>query len=72
MAYRDVDMKGSVGFFATRLQIPSFTKGKPQLTALVIETQRSLAILRILTDRVIDTIRRSTQFLDTVFLRSIV
>ena len=40
------------------LQIPSFTKGKPQLSPLDIETTRSLANVRIHVERVIGTVHQ--------------
>jgi len=50
--------KDSVGLYAARLQIPSFTKGKPQLSVLDIETTRSLANVRIHVERVIGAVRQ--------------
>ena len=47
-----------MGLYAARLQIPSFTKGKPQLSALDIETTRSLANVRIHVERVIGAVRQ--------------
>ena len=58
LADRGFDIEDSVGLYAARLQIPSFTKGKPQLSALDIETTRSLANVRIHVERVIGTIRQ--------------
>ena len=55
---RDFDIEDSVGLYAAGLQISSFTKGKPQLSALDIETTRSLANVRIHVERVIGTIRQ--------------
>ena len=43
LADRGFNIEESVGLYAASLQIPSFTKGKPQLSALDIETTRSLA-----------------------------
>ena len=34
LADRGFDIEDSVGLYAARLQIPSFTKGKPQLSSL--------------------------------------
>ena len=58
LADRGFDIEDSVGLYAARLPIPSFTKGKPQLSALDIETTRSLANVRIHVERVIVTIRQ--------------
>ena len=58
LADRGFDIEDSVGLHAARLQIPSFTKGKPQLSPLDIETTRSLANVRIHVERVIGTVRQ--------------
>ena len=58
LADRAFDIEDSVGLYAARLQIPSFTKGKPQLSVLDIETTRSLANVRIHRERVIGTIHQ--------------
>ena len=58
MTDRGFDIEDSVGLYAARLQIPSFTKGKPQLSPLDIETTRSLANVRIHVERVIGTVRQ--------------
>ena len=58
LADRGLDIEDSVGLYPARLQIPSFTKGKPQLSALDIETTWSLANVRIHVERVIGTIRQ--------------
>ena len=57
LADRGFNIEESVGLYAARLQIPSFTKGKPQLSALDIETTRSLANVRIHVERVIGAVR---------------
>ena len=58
LAGRGFDIEDSVGLYAAGLQISSFTKGKPQPSALDIETTRSLANVRIHVERVIGTIRQ--------------
>ena len=58
MADRGFDIEDSVGLYAACLQIPSFTKGKPQLSPLDIETTRSLANVRIHVERVIGTVHQ--------------
>lgn len=58
LADRGFDIEDSVGLYAARLQIPSFTKGKPQLSVLDIETTRSLANVRIHVERVIGAVRQ--------------
>ena len=54
MADRGFDTEDSVGLYAVCLQVPSFTK--PQLSALDIETTRSLANVRIHVKRVIGAV----------------
>ena len=58
LADRGFNIEDSVGLYAACLQIPSFTKGKPQLSPLDIETTRSLANVRIHVERVIGTVRQ--------------
>ena len=58
LADRGFNIEESVSLYAARLQIPSFTKGKPQLSALDIETTRSLANVRIHVERVIGAVRQ--------------
>ena len=58
MADRGFDIEDSVGLYAACLQIPSFTKGKPQLSPLDIETTRSLANVGIHVERVMGTVRQ--------------
>lgn len=58
LADRGFEIEDSVGLYAARLQIPSFTKGKLQLSVLDIETTRSLANVRIHVERVIGAVRQ--------------
>ena len=58
MADRGFDIEESVGLYAARLGIPTFTKGKPQLSPLDVETTRTLANVRIHVERVIGSVRQ--------------
>ena len=58
LADRGFDIEDTVGLYAARIQIPSFTKGKPQLSALDIETTRSPANVRIHVERVIGAVHQ--------------
>ena len=58
LADRGFDIHDSCGLYAARLKIPSFTKGKPQLSPLEIETTRALANVRIHVERVIGCVRQ--------------
>lgn len=58
LADRGFDIHDSVGLYCARLKIPSFTKGKPQLSALDIETTRTIANVRIHVERVIGCVRQ--------------
>ena len=43
LADRGFDIAGSIGFYCGELKIPSFTKGKPQLSSLHVESTRRIA-----------------------------
>ena len=58
LADRGFDLEDSVGLYAARLQIPSFTKEKPQLSPLDIEATRSLVNVRIHIERGIGTVHQ--------------
>ena len=50
---RGFDIADSIGFYCGKLKIPAFTKGKPQLSSLDVETTRRIASVRIHVERVI-------------------
>ena len=58
LADRGFDIQDSCGLFCARLQISSFTKGKPQLSPLDVEETRSIANVRIHVERVIGCVRQ--------------
>ena len=58
LADRGFDIQDSCGLYCARLQIPSYTKGKPQLSPVEIETTRSIANVRIHVERVIGCVRQ--------------
>lgn len=53
LADRGFDIADSVGFYQAKLYIPSFTKGKKQLSAQEVETTQKIANIRIHVERVI-------------------
>ena len=62
-ADRGFDIRDAVGFYASTLAMPAFTKGKSQLEAIDVEQTRSLANVRIHVERVIGNIRKKYQIL---------
>lgn len=58
MADHGFDIKDSCGLYCARLKNPSFTRGKPQLSPVEIETKRSIANVRIHVERVIGSVRQ--------------
>ncbi len=58
LADRGFDISESVGLMQARLHIPSFTKGKNQLSALEVEETRAIANVRIHAERVIGAVRQ--------------
>ena len=58
LADRGFDIQDSCGLYCARLQIPSHTKGKHQLSPVEIETTRSIANVRIHIERVIGCVRQ--------------
>ena len=58
LADRGFDIADSVGAMKARLNIPAFTRGKNQLSALEIEETRTIANVRIHVERVIGNVRQ--------------
>ena len=58
LADRGFTVQESIGLQMAELKIPAFTKGKSQLSALDIETTRTLASQRIHVERVIGMVRQ--------------
>ena len=57
LADRGFDIGDSVGAMQAQLNIPAFTKGKNQLSALEIEETKTIANVRINAERVIGNVR---------------
>ncbi|XP_060607928.1 uncharacterized protein LOC132760059 [Ruditapes philippinarum] len=57
LADRGFDISDSVGMCCASVNIPAFTKGKSQLSALDVETTRKIASVRIHVERVIGLVR---------------
>ncbi|XP_060072083.1 uncharacterized protein LOC132551957 [Ylistrum balloti] len=57
LADRGFDIQESVGVMCAEVKIPSFTKGKSQLSALEVESTRNIAHVRIHVERVIGLVR---------------
>ena len=54
-----------IGSFGANLVIPSFTKGKSQLTAVEVEQTREIANVRIHVERVIGLLRQKFTILNS-------
>ena len=65
LADRGFDIADSVGTMQASLHIPSFTKGKDQLSALEIEDTRTIANVRIHVERVIGCVRQKFSILQS-------
>ena len=63
LADRGYDITESVGIMPAKLHVPSFTKGKDQLSALEVEDTRSIANVRIHVERVIGAVRQKYSIL---------
>ena len=63
LADRGFDILESVGMLQAKLHIPSFTKGKDQLSALEMEETRSFANVRIHVERVIGAVHQKYSIL---------
>ena len=63
LADRGFDIAESVGIMQAKLHIPSFTKGKDQLSALEVEDTCSIANVRIHVEHVIGAVRQKYSIL---------
>jgi len=63
LADRGFDIQESVGIYCAEVKIPSFTKGKSQLSAPDIELTRKIAHVRIHVERVIGLVRNKYSIL---------
>ena len=72
----DRDVADSVAFRGATLNIPAFTRGKPQLDPKAVESTRKIANVRIHVERVIGAVRQrftilsATSALPTEYTRS--
>ena len=55
---RGFNVPDSLGAHGATFQIPAFTKGKDQLSAIDIEKTRNIANIRIHVERVIGSVRQ--------------
>ena len=60
---RGFDIEESVALYCAKVEIPSFTKGKRQLSTLDVEPSRRTAAVRIHVERVIGIARNKYSFL---------
>lgn len=63
LADRGFDIKESVGLYCATIQLPSFTKGKKQLSGIEVEQTRRIANVRIHVERVIGNVRKKYSLL---------
>lgn len=63
LADRGFNVEEAIGYMGATLNIPSFTKGKSQLTPKEIESTRRLANVRIHVERIIGAVRQRFQIL---------
>ena len=65
MTDRGFNIGDMIGSFGANLVIPSFTKGKSQLTAVEVEQTREIAYMRIHVERVIGLLRQKFTILNS-------
>ena len=63
MAERGFDIEKSVALYCAKVKIPSFTKGKRQLSDLDVEQSRRIAAVRIHVERVIGIVQNKYSLL---------
>ena len=67
LADRGFDIHESVGVMGAEVNMPSFTKGRQQLSAVDVESSRSIAHVRVQVERVIGLLRNKYTILqDTI------
>ena len=64
IADRGFDIKESTAMYCAHVTVPTFTKGKKQLTGIEVEQTRRLANVRIHVERVIGLIRQKFSLLN--------
>ena len=65
LADRGFDIGDSVGFYCAEVKLPSYTKGKKQLSAKDVEQSRRIACARIHVERVIGLLRNKYTILQS-------
>ena len=63
LADRGFNIQESVSFYCAEVKIPAFTRGKPQLSQMELDTTRELAHVRIHVERVIGLLKQKYAFL---------
>ena len=63
LADRGFEIDESVAMYCAKVEIPAFTKGKKQLSAVDVERSRKIASVRIHVERVIGLLRRKYRIL---------
>ena len=66
LADRGFDIQESVGLMCAEVKIPSFTKGRQQLSATDVESSKNIANVRIHIERVIGIIRNKYTILQDI------
>ena len=66
LADRGFDIQESVGLMCAEVKIPSFTKGRQQLSAIDVEPCRNIANVRIHFERVIGLLRNKYTILQDI------
>ena len=66
MADRGFDIEESLALYCAKVKIPSFTKGKRQLTSLDVEQSRRIAAVRIHVERVIGNVQNKYSLLQSI------
>ena len=66
LADRGFDIQESVGLMCAEVKIPSFTKGRKQLSAIDVESSRAIANVRIHVERVIGLLRNKYTILQDI------
>ena len=63
LADRGFNIQESVSFYCAEVKIPAFTRGKPQLSQMELDTTREVAHVRIHVERVIGLLKQKYAFL---------
>ena len=66
LADRGFTIQDTAGLYCAQVKVPSFTKGKPQLSKYEVDTTRELARVRIHVERVIGLLKLKYRFLKSI------